>query len=111
MDRVRNEFFIKIVAEQLAEKYLIAMGNIGGEKNYYSHVGCLSEILEWAEDFSELYYNKYFHAQFSGGNDFHDDFFLEALIIFFGRQRLLAFYKQNSSSHTYFIEKHSALIM
>jgi hypothetical protein len=110
MDRARNDRFIKLVAEQLAEKYLIALGNICGEKNYYSHIGCLSEILEWAEDFCELYYDKYFHTQFSGGNDFHDDFFLEALIIFFGRQRLLAFYKQNRSSDTYFIGKHSSLL-
>src|SRR5215204_6394816 len=107
MKQFQNERFIKIVAAQLTENFLTPLWNICGEKNYYSHVGCLAEILDWAEDFCELYTDKYFQDQLDH-KDFQDDSFLEALIICYGQKRLLAFYKQNRSSQSHFIVRHSS---
>lgn len=108
MKRTRKEDFVNRIAERLAKDFLTALQNLSLEKNYYSHIGSLAEILDWAKEFYELYHNKCIDEQFFE-NGFHNNAGLEALIMSFGREKLLSFYKQNTSPTNYFIEKYSSL--
>jgi hypothetical protein len=111
MKRIREEDLMNMVAGQMAKKFLAALQNISSEKNYYSYVGNLAEILEWAKDFCELHYEGFIETRVSASvhNNYHNDVVLESLITSFGRQKLLAFYKQNVSTTNYFIEKYASL--
>jgi hypothetical protein len=99
-----------MVAGELAKNFLPALQNLGAEKNYYSHIGSLAEILDWAKEFCELYNEKFMDAQFDKSNHaFYNNASLESLIMSFGRERILKFYKQYTAPTNYFIEKYSSL--
>jgi hypothetical protein len=111
MKTITREEFINRVAEQFAKSFLTALQNLCDQKNYYSHIGSLAEILDWANDFCELYYEKIEDGQFYAGgpNELRIDVVPEPLIISFGRERLLRFYKTRHASSQRFIEKYSSL--
>lgn len=111
MKRTSREDFMNMVAGQLVRYFLTTLQNLGSEKNYYSHVGSLAEILDWAKEFCELYEDKFMDAKFSvhARNCIHDDLALKSLVISFGCERLLTFYRQNAIPDDYFIRKYSEL--
>jgi hypothetical protein len=111
MESTSREDFMNMVAGQLVRYFLTALQNLASEKNYYSHVGSLAEILDWAKDFCQLYEDKFMDAKFSvhARNCVHEDLVLKSLVISFGCERLLTFYRQNAISDDYFIEKYSSL--
>jgi hypothetical protein len=101
--------FMNMVAQELVRNFLPALQNLGGEKNYYSDVGSLAEILDWAIDFCQ-YYEKLAREHFDGRQkSFGNDVVLRSLIKSFGRGRLLSFHRQNNSSSNWFIEKYMSL--
>jgi hypothetical protein len=110
MKTVVNEEFMNLVVEELVKNFLTALQNVNGEKNYYSHVGCLAEILDWAKDFCE-YYDKLVNGKFYNDvqRGFRNDKILHSLIKSFGRQRLLTFYKQTTYPGKFFNEKYLSL--
>jgi hypothetical protein len=110
MKNTRNEDFMNAVVERLMKHFLPALQCLCREKSYYSHVGNLAEILDWAKDFSELYSGKFLNVPVEGpGADFNNNADLESLVLSFGRERTLAFYKENAAPPNYFIEKYLSL--
>jgi hypothetical protein len=110
MKCTRNEDFMNSVVEQLMKNFLPALQCLCSEKSYYSHVGHLAEILDWAKDFGELHYDKFSNAPLGGSNnDFNNNSTLESLIMSFGRERTLIFYKENAAPANCFIEKYLSL--
>ena len=103
--------FIKMVANRLAEKFIRPLFEFTQEKNYSAHIGGLAEILDWAKEFSEQYYNyvieweTFRHSSFN----IHKAETLHDLIIAFGQERLKIFYAENADRANYFLEKYSAV--
>ena len=103
--------FIKMVAKCLAEKFLEPLFLLSGEKNYFVHIGGLAEILDWAKEFYDQYYDKVINwERFRWSSDnIYDIETLDGLIVAFGRDRMKKFYAQNANHPTYFLEKYSAI--
>lgn len=103
--------FIKMVANRLAEKFIRPLFEFTQEKNYSAHIGGLAEILDWANEFSEQYYNNFIEGEtFRGSTDnIYKAETLNDLIIAFGQERLQTFYAKNANHSTYFLEKYSAV--
>jgi hypothetical protein len=107
MQNISKEDLINIVAAALAAKFLPALQTLNSKKNYYSYVGNLAEILGWAKDFCERYYEMVIEADGPARSHIHCHYhdILEPLFLTFGRQRLLSFYKQNAMKANYLVEK------
>lgn len=103
--------FIKMVANRLAEKFIRPLFEFTHEKNYSAHIGGLAEILDWASEFSELYYNHviewetFRHSRFN----VYKAETLSDFIIAFGQERLKTFSAQNANRSNYFLEKYSVV--
>ena len=104
--------FVKMVANRLAEKFIQPLFASIKEKNYSTQVGGLAEILAWAEEFYDQYYNKIIDWEtFRNGKD--NNYNVETLydlIVAFGREKLKTFHSQNENHAAYFIEKYSAVL-
>jgi hypothetical protein len=100
--------FIKMVANRLAEKLIWFLFPSDERKNYSEHIGRLAEILDWAEEFYEQYYDKILNWQmFKRSTDnIYDANTSDELIIAFGKEKLKKFYSQTENHHTYFLEKY-----
>jgi hypothetical protein len=107
MENTLNGQFLNMVAEELARDFLPALQNLGGERYYYSHVGSVAEILDWAADFCQQYLQKHLTEPLYGSaqTGCRNDLVLRSLIRAFGRERLLRFYSQNTSLTKAFDEK------
>jgi hypothetical protein len=103
--------FIKMVANRLAEKFLEPLFLLSKEKNYFAHIGGLAEILDWAKEFYDQYYDKVINwERFKWSSDnIYNIVTLDGLIVAFGRDRIKKFYAQNANHATYFLEKYSAI--
>ena len=103
--------FIKMVAKGLAEKFLEPLFLSNKEKNYSAHIGGLAEILDWAKEFYDQYYDKIINwERFKWSSDnIYNVVTLDGLIVAFGHERIKKFYVQNTNHATYFIEKYSAI--
>ena len=104
--------FVKMVANRLAEKFIQSLFASIKEKKYSTQVGGLAEILAWAEEFYDQYYNKIIDWEtFRKGKDnIYNVETLHDLIFAFGHEKLKTFYAQNANHATYFIEKYSDVL-
>jgi hypothetical protein len=103
--------FIKMVANRLAKKCIQPLFELTREKSYQANIGRLAELLDWAEEFYELYYDKIVDWEnFQRSNDnIYKAETLNDLITVFGQERLKTFFAQNAHRTNYFIEKYSAV--
>jgi len=53
-----NNGQLDIIAFYLASNFLKPLFNFFEEKNYFVYVGCLAEIIDWAEEFYTQYHHK-----------------------------------------------------
>lgn len=103
--------FIEMIANCLAKKFIKPLFLLSTQKKYAAYVGGLAEILDWAIEFYERYYDKLVHW----GNFEHerDNKFktvtLENLIVSFGSERMEIFYAEYTRQTSYFIEKYSTI--
>jgi hypothetical protein len=104
--------FIKAVANQLAEKFIESLFELSNEKNYPTRIGGLAEILDWAKEFYDEYYDKITdrEALLQGNHKLYKAETLNDLIIAFGTEKLTIFRSQNANHSTYFLEKYSDVI-
>ena len=109
---LRQFDLVKMIANQLAEKFIQPLFASIKEINYSTQVGGLAEILGWAEEFYDQYHNKIIDWEtFRNGKDnTYNVETLHDLIVAFGQQKLKMFYDQNANHATYFIEKYSAVL-
>ena len=103
--------FIKMVAGSLARIFVEPLFELCKERNYAAHIGGLAEILDWAQEFHDLYYDKVLNWEIfeSSSDNIYHAISLEALIVCFGKDKLKNFYAQNLDHPAYFLEKYSAL--
>ena len=103
--------FIKMVANRLAKEFIQQLFELTREKSYQANIGRLAEILDWAEEFYEQYYDKISNWEnFQRSNDnIYKAETLNDLITSFGQERLKTFLVQKAHCINYFLEKHSAI--
>jgi hypothetical protein len=104
--------FIKMVASRLAEKFIRQLSALSNVKNYPALVGGLAEILEWSEEFYNLFFDKINDWEmFRWSNDnIHNANTLDDLIIAFGENRLKNFHVHNRNNSNYFLDKYAAIV-
>jgi hypothetical protein len=103
--------FIKMVANRLAKKFIQPLIELTQEKSYQANIGRLAEILNWAEEFYEQYYDKigdWDNFRTSNDNIYKTET-LNDLITVFGQEKLKIFFAQNAHRTNYFLEKYSAV--
>jgi hypothetical protein len=103
--------FIKMVANQLAKKFIQPLFESTQEKSYQANIGRLAEILDWAEEFYQQYYEKivdWENFQRSNDNIYKTETLNDPITVF-GKEKLKTFFAQNSHRTNYFFEKHSAV--
>ena len=96
MQSKQNAMFIEIVANRLAGKFIMALFLFSQEKNYAAYIEGMDEILDWATEFYDQYYDVV--GDWEGGK-------LDGLIAAFGHERIRKYYAQKSNHASCFIEK------
>ena len=84
---------------------------VSKEKNYYIQVGIIAEILDWSNEFTEIYYDKTINWDLfkNSKKNIHDAPTLYDLIIVFGQEKIKKIGSQNKRCGDYFMEKYAAL--
>ena len=96
------------VANLLTETFIDLLYKLGNEKNYYTHVGIIAELLEWSVDFTDQYYYKVIDWEIfkrSNENIYNADS-LQDFVIAFGHERVKKIYSGNECNTSYFICKY-----
>src|SRR5215216_5715862 len=93
MGSKQERHFIEMVAGRLAEDTLELLYQLSAEKNYYIHVGGLAEILDWANQFYDHYYNKVINWEIFRYSDdnIYNAATLDDFILAFGQDRISKF--------------------
>ncbi|GAB2808833.1 hypothetical protein [Ferruginibacter profundus] len=104
-------WFIEMIANCLAEKFIRPLFLLNTEKNYAAYVGGLAEILDWAIEFYNWYYEmlinrEYFEQPGEGKFKTAD---LKNLIVAFGNEKMETFNIEYAKHTAYFIEKFSTI--
>ena len=87
MQSKQDAMFIEIVANHLAGKFIMALFLFSPEKNYAAYIDGMDEILDWATEFYDQYYDAV--VDWEGGK-------LDGLITAFGHDRIRKYYAQKS---------------
>ena len=112
MTQTQQQFdFVKMVANLLAENFVQPLFELTEKKDYPTRIGGLAEIIDWAKEFHDQYYDKIIDwnaFQQSKDNIYNAKTFMD-LIIVFGQEKLKIFYNKNANHSTYFLEKYSTV--
>lgn len=84
-DPVYDTDAIVNIAALLAENFLGSLYQFNNEKGYFSYVACLSEILQWAQE----YYNEY--------NKNENEILQNDLLVAWGNKRIKQFFAEKIS--------------
>ena len=101
-----------MVARRLAEKFLEPLILLSEERNYYTSIGGLAEILDWSQEFYGRYYDKIINWETLKCNNHKaaEAVIPDCLINTYGEERLKYFYAQHANNTTtYFLKKYSVI--
>jgi hypothetical protein len=85
------------IAICLSNNFLNPLFRFCNGRNYFFYVGCLSEILDWANDFYNQFYNNNFIFEGAGKTDQHANAnaFTEEFLIAWGEKRMEQFFNRS----------------
>jgi hypothetical protein len=104
--------FIEMVTGCLVDNFINQLNELTEEKNYFTHVGSLAEIVDWSMDFYEEYYHSlddWNHFKVSSANIYKAGT-INDFIMAFGREKLKMFCIENGNyTADYFRDKYLAI--
>ncbi|MBL7698532.1 MAG: hypothetical protein JNK79_10245 [Chitinophagaceae bacterium] len=107
-DVEKQSEFIENVAAHLMRIFLRPLQELDTERTYFTHVGILAEILEWALEFSNWYYfklNNWSKFKSSRENIFNSEN-LEEFVTAYGHMKFMRFCLEHSGYQGYFFKKY-----
>ena len=100
---------IEMIAARLADQFVKPLFDFRKEKNYFTYIGSLSEILDWSYEFHNMYscqIEDWESFLVSKENIYHavnrDEF-----IVAWGKSRIKQFYAQNENHRRNSVDKQS----
>ena len=104
--------FIKMVANRLAAKFMKQLSALNNLKNYSTLIGGFAEILEWSEEFHNLFFDKIGDWELfrRSSDNIHNANTLDDLIVAYGENKLKNFHVHDRDNSNYFLEKYAAIM-
>jgi len=104
-------WFIETIANYLAKEFIKPLFLFSAEKKYPAYVGGLAEILDWAIEFYERYYDKLVNRVNVGHGTDHPLKIpaLQELVVAFGNEKIAFFYAEYADRNSCLMEKYFAI--
>jgi len=99
---------IDMIVDRLVESFVKPLNQLSNEKNYFTHVASLAEIVDWSHDFLWEYsyvFDDWNAFKSSSANIFNADN-ITAFIVAYGLKRFQLFCDENAGHPDYFFERY-----